>query len=98
MEVAVMNLREALYIMGLGRKATMKDLKARRAELALVHHPDVGGEPADFARIKEAYEVCKQHLPDSEPCKVCGGGGSIRRVDGFHVYRVTCLFCRGKGK
>ena len=45
-----------LATLGLGRDADLEQVKASYRRLALVHHPDRGGEPAEFQRIKRAYD------------------------------------------
>ena len=45
-----------LATLGLGRDADLDQVKAGYRRLALVHHPDRGGEPAEFQRIKRAYD------------------------------------------
>jgi curved DNA-binding protein CbpA len=49
---------ENLYeVMGLGPDATQIEIKRRYRKLAREWHPDAGGDPREFARIAEAYEV-----------------------------------------
>ena len=45
-----------LATLGLGRDADLEQVKASYRRLALVHHPDKGGEAAEFQRIKRAYD------------------------------------------
>ena len=45
-----------LVTLGLDRDADLEQVKASYRRLALVHHPDKGGEPAEFHRIKRAYD------------------------------------------
>jgi hypothetical protein len=45
-----------LATLGLGREADLEQVKASYRRLALVHHPDKGGEAAEFQRIKRAYD------------------------------------------
>jgi len=48
---------EALAELGLDDKADMPTIKARYRQLASEHHPDKGGDPEEFRRIREAYET-----------------------------------------
>jgi len=47
---------EALFALGLGDEANEEDVRRAYHALARRKHPDVGGDPADFARINRAYE------------------------------------------
>jgi curved DNA-binding protein CbpA len=51
-----------LAALGLGRDADLEQVKASYRRLALVHHPDKGGEPAEFQRIKRAYDLALAFL------------------------------------
>jgi hypothetical protein len=51
-----------LATLGLGRDADLEQVKASYRRLALVHHPDRGGEPAEFQRIKRAYDLALAYL------------------------------------
>jgi curved DNA-binding protein CbpA len=48
---------ECLKVMGFTDVPETKDhLKARYKQLARKTHPDRGGNPADFVRVRKAYE------------------------------------------
>ena len=49
--------RGPLSVLGLTTAATFAQVKARHRELALQHHPDRGGDAAEFRKIQAAYEV-----------------------------------------
>ena len=44
-------------ILGLSKSATLEEIKAKYKSLAQQHHPDKGGDPDLFKKIKHAYEV-----------------------------------------
>lgn len=46
----------ALAELGLDDKADNQTIRARYRKLASEHHPDKGGDPDEFRRIREAYE------------------------------------------
>lgn len=48
---------EALRQLGLDEKADLAKIKSRYRRLASEHHPDKGGDPEEFRRIREAYEA-----------------------------------------
>lgn len=43
--------------LGISRDASQEDIKKAFRKLAMTHHPDKGGDPAEFQRINEAYSV-----------------------------------------
>lgn len=45
--------------LGLSKSATEADIKTAFKKLALLHHPDRGGDTQQFSAINEAYEVLK---------------------------------------
>lgn len=51
-----------LATLGLGREADLERVKASYRRLAFVHHPDKGGDPAEFRRIKRAYDLALTYL------------------------------------
>ena len=48
--------------LGVGKNATDDDIKKAYRKLAMKHHPDKGGDEAEFKKINEAYDILK--LPD----------------------------------
>ncbi len=46
-------------ILGLGPDATMAEIKKAHRKMAMKHHPDMGGEAAQFRALQEAYENLK---------------------------------------
>ncbi|WP_169579610.1 DNA-J related domain-containing protein [Saccharospirillum impatiens] len=50
---------DALATLGLKSTATFADVKSRYRQLANTHHPDKGGDSAEFGRIQEAYDTLK---------------------------------------
>ena len=42
----------------MGKKATNGEIKKAYHKLALVEHPDKGGDVEKFKKIQAAYEVC----------------------------------------
>lgn len=58
-------------ILGLAQGASESEIKQAYRKLAMKHHPDRGGDAAEFKRIKEAYEKITsgnaQHFDPSSP-------------------------------
>lgn len=44
-------------VLGLNKNATTDDIKQAYRKLASKHHPDKGGDTADFQKIQEAYAI-----------------------------------------
>lgn len=59
-----MNKREALNILGLQDGASPEDIKKAYRKAAMQHHPDRGGDEAQFKRAKEAFEYLENPPPE----------------------------------
>lgn len=44
-------------LLGVGKSATQDEIKRAYRKLAMKHHPDKGGDPAQFQKIQEAYDT-----------------------------------------
>ncbi len=51
--------RDYYEVLGVGKSASADELKKAYRRLAVQHHPDRGGNEAEFKEINEAYEVLK---------------------------------------
>jgi len=53
------DLQEAIRVLGVEDRATIREIKARHRELVKLHHPDTGntGDPEKIRKINAAYEV-----------------------------------------
>lgn len=49
-------------LLGVGKSSTDKEIKTAYKRLTLKHHPDKGGNPDEFKKIQEAYEVSQNNL------------------------------------
>jgi len=52
-----MTRTEAKQILNLEQHFTRDQLKSAYRKLALLHHPDKGGDTKEFIKIKDAYEL-----------------------------------------
>lgn len=58
------DLKEALRVMDLGERVTLKEIKARHKELVKRHHPDTGNtdEPDMIRKVNAAYQVVLDYI------------------------------------
>ncbi len=94
---------DACRLLDVKPSATLRQLKARWRALAMVHHPDHGGDPTMFRTYLEAYEIVKASLTVSPPflrasgtCPLCHGTGFQTRRDGFFTLSWPCASCATK--
>ncbi len=55
---------DAYKLFGLTQKATLDEVKQQFKQLSKLYHPDTkpNSDPEQFIRLKEAYDVLKEHL------------------------------------
>jgi len=69
-------MKKYFDILGLEEGISSKEIKKKYRELALVHHPDKGGDEEEFKKITEAYEVLTgKSRPKHTPPNGFGGFG-----------------------
>lgn len=58
------DLREALRILGLGERATLKEIKTRHREMVKQHHPDTGStcDPETIRKVNAAYRLLLDYV------------------------------------
>ena len=58
------DLKEALLVMDLGERVTLKEIKTRHKELVKRHHPDTGNtdEPDMIRKVNAAYQVVLDYV------------------------------------
>ena len=59
-------------VLGVDRNADEQKIKRAYRKLAMKHHPDRGGDPAEFAKVQEAYDMltnpqAQAHFNDAQP-------------------------------
>jgi DnaJ-class molecular chaperone len=72
--------------LGVAKNATPDDIKKAYRRMAGIHHPDKGGDTAQFQKIQEAYETLsnpekKQQYDNPNPFG--GGGPQFHNMGGF---------------
>lgn len=50
------------HVLGVRPGAPLERVRARYHELAMLHHPDRGGDPREMRRIARAYETIRERL------------------------------------
>ncbi len=91
-------------LLGLDEGATQEQVKSTYRALALVHHPDRGGDAEEFARISAAYRrlmaVARPSgaAPEPRECPTCEGRKKIEVRSGFTSVKLTCETCGGSGE
>ncbi|HEY5973475.1 MAG TPA: J domain-containing protein [Geobacteraceae bacterium] len=58
------DLQEALRVLGLGKRATLKEIKTRHRELIKLHHPDTGttDDPDTIRQVNAAYKIIQDYV------------------------------------
>jgi DnaJ-class molecular chaperone len=58
------NLQEALRVLGLGERATLKEIKTRHRELVKRHHPDTGAtdNPDTIRQVNAAHKILLDYV------------------------------------
>jgi len=78
--------------LGLSEDANPADIKARYRQLAFERHPDVGGDPIEFAALHESYQLAMAQAL-TRPCKACDGLGVITTMVGLSPVTRRCKEC-----
>ncbi|MEI6208960.1 MAG: J domain-containing protein [Desulfuromonadales bacterium] len=59
-------LQEALQVLGLGKRATLKEIRARYRELVKLHHPDTGnaGDTEMIRQVNVAHKILLDYIAE----------------------------------
>ena len=91
----------SFLVLGVPPDITVGGLKRHWRSLATKHHPDHGGDPAEFDKYRKAYnealDIAIKRERDNAFCRPCNGTGRIIVRSGFNQTTLTCSSCRGKG-
>ncbi len=53
-------MRDPYEVLGVGRDATLRDIRHTYRQLAKVAHPDAGGDPREFIRLRDALDEIEE--------------------------------------
>lgn len=84
--------------LGLTPEATADEVKAAWRQLASTNHPDRGGDPINFDRLRKAYREALACAEAPKPCTTCRGEGTVRRSHGWSTIDLVCDYCGGTGE
>jgi DnaJ-class molecular chaperone len=87
-------LETPLEALGLPADASPGEVKGRWRELAMKHHPDRGGDPATFDRLRKAYDLA---MVMAAKCPTCHGTKKVIITRNFNQLAVRCPGCNGTG-
>jgi DnaJ-class molecular chaperone len=88
---------DALKALGLTQSATVADVKASFKALAFTLHPDLGGDPSNFAALADHYREALAWV-EAQPCPRCVKGVIQELQSNFKVVARPCDLCNGTGK
>lgn len=75
--------------------AKPEDVKRQYRANAARLHPDAGGDPKEFDRMRQLYNKI---IESARICKACGGTGRTMKQAGFAQLPMPCETCGGKGE
>lgn len=85
-------LSQAFIALGLKANADLTDVKVAYRMLARHLHPDLGGNPSEFAELHQHYLDAIAEII-LRPCPDCQGTKKVRQTNGFHVVLLPCMRC-----
>lgn len=84
-------------LLELGADASSEDIKAAYRRLAMLKHPDRGGDPAEFDQLRKAYNKAMAEATAPKLCPQCTGTGHVRKGLGWASINLVCPVCEGMG-
>lgn len=90
-------MSKAFALLDLPVTATPEEIKAKWRDLAMVHHPDHGGNPCTFDELRKAYKAALEEASQPKICPECKGQRKILQGHGFNTISMPCKTCGGLG-
>lgn len=82
----------AFAALGLSDSATIDEVRFAYHNKARELHPDLGGDPAEFAALREAYAACVNAV-HARKCPTCHGTKKITHTVGWSSVETRCPTC-----
>lgn len=77
---------------------TADEVKQAWRLAASLHHPDKGGDPTEFAKLRQAYHEALLEASQPTRCQVCSGSGKYIQAAGWTGIALLCTRCGGSGE
>lgn len=90
-------MSKSFEALGLTSSASPDEVKAAWRKLAAVHHPDKGGDSAEFDRLRKTYSEALAEAEAPKTCSKCGGNGKVQHANGWAKIDLVCTHCEGSG-
>lgn len=84
-------------ILGVDKKASPEEIKKAYRKLALQHHPDKGGDEAEFKKINEAYQILSDPQKRAQYDQFGQAGFGGNSGGGFGGYQAGGFDFGGQG-
>ena len=84
--------------LGLSPEATVDEIKEAWRGLASIHHPDRGGDAAEFHRLRQAYQQALAEAEAPKSCPTCHGRKYNLIQQGWSSVKLICGTCQGSGE
>jgi len=89
-------MTQAFAALGLPDTATPDEVRAKWRKLCMIHHPDRGGNAAEFNTVRQAYKIALKEANQPKPCWACKGSGKATQTVGWSSIDMPCQVCGGK--
>lgn len=78
--------------LGLAGTATIGEVRFAYHKLARELHPDLGGDPARFAELRDNYSACVNAV-NARLCPTCNGTKKVSHTVGWSSVETRCPTC-----
>ena len=89
-------MKSDFELLGLEPTAAPEEVRAAYHRLALVHHPDRGGDAGKMSELSQAFKRAIAEAEAPKPCVHCDGRGIVLVARGFMSVTMPCPACGGK--
>lgn len=78
--------------LGLDDAATASDVKTAFRTMGRSLHPDLGGDAAEFATLRQHYDEALR-VATTRPCPICAGTKQVTKTVGWTSIQLPCPTC-----